>query len=476
LSAMGIPSQRGLAVFASAAAEALLVRACPGVGMVRFGTFDVANGPELDSRNGRTGPSPGDSHLVASLVTLVGEGGGAAGLLHNACFRSALLAARWAALGVVHGMLDTDNIHVGGVAIDVASTGFIGTYYSRDEARGPAAAHGRYCYQQQSAAVLWGLRRLAAALSRGTKQLSEEEASSIVENFPRLYRTAWLREMRRKLGIAEVGDSDQEDADRSLVDRLFHTMEKTFCDFTATFRCLMPPRPEGGKDMIDRLAAFGAPLPSADFRAAELRARARRVRPIEPRERLEELAKNAVKLAANKAQVQKRIAQRMAQHIEADTLEKAAQAADASDPLQQYASDLTAWDLWLAEYGTRCSLPGGVDDSSMAQSNPKFVPRAWAVDAAAVAAENGDFAPAQRLVDLLPHAFDEMTDFGELILADDPRIEERVIQDPPSPSDDTRSKTGSKCSSLSMLSDRSEMDWSFCGSGGSTSAFLHQLQ
>merc|ERR1719221_122791 len=122
-----------------------------------------------------------------------------------------------------------------------------------------------------------------------------------------MYRTAWLREMRRKLGLAEVGGSEQERADASLVDRLFHTMEKTFCDFTATFRCLMPPRPAGGKDMIDRLDACGAPLPSADFRAAELRARARRVRPVESRERLEKLANNAEKLAAKEPHVKRRI-------------------------------------------------------------------------------------------------------------------------------------------------------------------------
>jgi len=410
----GLPEERDNA-------GALLVRACPGVGMVRFGTFDIANGPELDPRNGRAGPSTGDYQMVASLVAFAGGTGGAAGLLLNACRQSALLAARWAALGIVHGMLNTDNMHIEGAMIDVTSAEFMAVYNPLNDASGPAAARGRYCYRQQAAAVHWGLKRLAAALSRGAGQLPEDEASAIVAQFPRMYSIAWLREMRAKLGLAQAteGGVKQARADRALLRHLFKTMEDTFSDFTATFHCLLPPRPLNGQEMLERLAACAAPPPSAAVRAEELHKLAVRIRPVEPMDLLDHLAGSAEQVSAGReasAHIRRRLARRLARHGEADRLEEAAAAAGSLDPSALRAADAEAWTSWLQTYAERCSLleGGGADGAMMARANPKFVPRPWVIDAAAVAAERGDFAPARRLLDLLPHAFDHTSDFAEL--------------------------------------------------------------
>jgi uncharacterized protein YdiU (UPF0061 family) len=303
-------------------------------------------------------------------------------------------------------MLNTDNVHVAGVSIDAAGFSFMPIYDPGYDAGAPSATRSRYSYRNQAPAIYWSLQRLAIALSQGGKQLPVESASSIVERFPYLYRKAWLHAMGKKLGLARGRNKGQKRANGILIERLLSVMELTFSDFTSTFRCLMPCAPKDGKEMLGRLAACGAPLPPPAVRADELKRRASRIRPPEPRELLDRLRDNQ-RLTA-------RVSQRFAQHDEADRLEKIAVDISARSVDDQHVSDALTWNAWLSDYAEHCSIAGEPDHEAMAKANPIFVPRPWIVDAAVIASANGDFSKAQRVLDLLPHAFDKDANFGDL--------------------------------------------------------------
>jgi len=133
------------------------------------------------------------------------------------------------------------------------------------------------------------------------------------------------------------------------------------------------------------------------MRAAEFRVRSARARPAEPRELLEQLAASE--------DVRPRAVQHLVQHDEADRLEQVAADMCGSDDISS--KDAAMWDAWLCLYSAHCSRHGGPDREAMAAANPVFVPRPSLVDDVSVAASSGDFEPAQRLLDMLPHAFNE---------------------------------------------------------------------
>lgn len=417
----------------------LLLRACPGpIGMLRFGTFDLANGPELDPKNSRAGPSPGQAELVESLVLALaaswppsvgavpkpGLPAAAAAakaallLLERATDGSARLAARWAALGFVHGMLNTDNCHVLGVTIDAASGCFMSAMDPDDDASGPSTARGRYALRRQPRALRWGLQKLAAALAQGACMLPLDTAMCAVSKFQMRYRASWLREMRAKLGLSSTASIASHD--RRLIKELLHTMELTFSDFTATFRCLMPAAPVDGFEMLKALEAFSkAPPLTPAARGAVLRARAVRIRPSEPRELLQQLlaAKTEPPVGSKAGTLQRRhlkISKRLAQHDHADALEGRAEAASLASLEMQCEADAALWSTWLTRYAERCAAEPSrqTTGEQMRRANPCFVPRAWVLDAVASAAQHGNLAPAQSLVQLLPHVYDEETDFS----------------------------------------------------------------
>merc|ERR1712232_727797 len=80
----------------------------------------------------------------------------------------------------------------------------------------------------------------------------------------------------------------------------------------------------------------------------------------------------------------------LARHAEADRIEAAADYAAAASAAEHRERDAAAWSKWLLGYAERCALAGGADVGEMVRSNPRFVPRAWVVDAVVAAAEQGD--------------------------------------------------------------------------------------
>jgi uncharacterized protein YdiU (UPF0061 family) len=75
------------------------------------------------------------------------------------------------------------------------------------------------------------------------------------------------------------------------------------------------------------------------------------------------------------------------------------------DPAPAF-GDPSALGDWPARHAARLAAQGGADSAAMARANPLAIPRNHLVEAAIVAGEAGDFAPFQRLVEVVTHPYD----------------------------------------------------------------------
>ena len=156
-------------------------------------------------------------------------------LLQEVIKRQAVLIAKWQLVGFIHGVMNTDNMTLGGETIDYGPCAFLDTY-------DPATVfssidiHGRYAYGNQPNIAAWNLARFAETLlpllhvnQDEAVKLAQDEISGFID----LYRCNWLAGMRAKLGIL-----NEEAEDESLIEGLLSMMQKYGADYTNTFRAL----------------------------------------------------------------------------------------------------------------------------------------------------------------------------------------------------------------------------------------------
>lgn len=156
-------------------------------------------------------------------------------LLEAVLERQVHLITHWMRVGFIHGVMNTDNMSIAGETIDYGPCAFMNRYH-------PATAYSaidvqrRYAYGNQPPIAQWNLARLAGALLpliHDTPEKGIELAQPIINNFPTLYHTAWLKMMRQKLGWA----GEQTD-DADLITALLDWMEGQNADYTNTFLLL----------------------------------------------------------------------------------------------------------------------------------------------------------------------------------------------------------------------------------------------
>lgn len=147
----------------------------------------------------------------------------------------AQLIAQWMGVGFIHGVMNTDNMSVAGETIDYGPYAFMDTfdpstvYSSIDVA-------GRYRYSNQPSIAHWNVAQLAQAL---LPILSDDEETAVsiarhaINEFPDLYRSAWTKKMRQKLGLLKA-----QDGDLALAEALFKILHDDRSDLTNTFRRL----------------------------------------------------------------------------------------------------------------------------------------------------------------------------------------------------------------------------------------------
>ncbi|HEV2761666.1 MAG TPA: YdiU family protein, partial [Pyrinomonadaceae bacterium] len=145
------------------------------------------------------------------------------------------LIARWMLVGFIHGVMNTDNMSVAGETIDYGPCAFMDAY-------DPGAVfsaidrQGRYAYSMQPAIGEWNLSRLAECL---LPLLSDDtdaavaEAEQALDAYRPAFERAYLRGLRRKLGLLTEREGDAE-----LGRDLLQVMGANGADFTLTFRRL----------------------------------------------------------------------------------------------------------------------------------------------------------------------------------------------------------------------------------------------
>ena len=75
----------------------------------------------------------------------------------------ARLVAQWMSLGFIHGVMNTDNAHVGGITIDYGPCAFMDDYHP-DQVFSSIDRHGRYAYGNQPQIAVWNMAQFATAL------------------------------------------------------------------------------------------------------------------------------------------------------------------------------------------------------------------------------------------------------------------------------------------------------------------------
>ncbi|MFC0562323.1 protein adenylyltransferase SelO [Halalkalibacter alkalisediminis] len=163
-------------------------------------------------------------------------------LLQEVIKRQAELIAKWQLIGFIHGVMNTDNMAIGGETIDYGPCAFMDAY---DPATvfSSIDTQGRYAYGNQPYMAGWNLARFAETLVPLLHENQEEGvklAQDEISNFSKLYHSNWLKGMRAKLGIR-----NEEKEDESLIEDLLSMMQKHSADYTNTFRALTFDKLEG---------------------------------------------------------------------------------------------------------------------------------------------------------------------------------------------------------------------------------------
>ena len=146
------------------------------------------------------------------------------------------LIVEWMRVGFIHGVMNTDNSTISGETIDYGPCAFM-DHYDANTVFSSIDTQGRYSFANQPSIIQWNLVRLAECLlpliDKDEKR-SIEIAQNLINTFSSLFKDKWLQMMKKKLGI-----NDQSEDDEELINNLIKWMQQKKPDFTNTFCNLM---------------------------------------------------------------------------------------------------------------------------------------------------------------------------------------------------------------------------------------------
>lgn len=231
--ALGVPTTRALAAVSTGdpvyreamLPGAVLTRVAPS--HIRVGTFQYF-------------AARGDTEALRLLTEMALQrhypgAEGASALLAQAVAAQARLVAQWMSLGFIHGVMNTDNAHVGGITIDYGPCAFMDAHHP-DKVFSSIDQWGRYAWSNQPQIAAWNMAQLASCLLplMGTDQdKAVAEATAMVHRFAPDYEAAWLARFRAKIGLATEASGDA-----ALIETLLGRMATLSADFTRVFRGL----------------------------------------------------------------------------------------------------------------------------------------------------------------------------------------------------------------------------------------------
>ena len=131
-------------------------------------------------------------------------------LIEGVIERQARLVARWAGVGFVHGVMNTDNMALSGETIYYGPCAFLDAY-------DPATVFssidrgGRYAFGNQPSVAHWNLARLAEALVpllHKDQAKAVEMAEAALARFPERFAYFYAGVLRAKLGLCHEDEGD----------------------------------------------------------------------------------------------------------------------------------------------------------------------------------------------------------------------------------------------------------------------------
>jgi len=120
--------------------------------------------------------------------------------------RTAFLMSEWMRVGFVHGVMNTDNMSILGLTIDYGPYSFVDDYDLNFTPNTTDLPGRRYAFGRQPAIGQWNLGCLAGALAPLLPDTKELVA--ILEEYPKVYWSAYYDMMAAKLGLDEVREED----------------------------------------------------------------------------------------------------------------------------------------------------------------------------------------------------------------------------------------------------------------------------
>lgn len=153
-------------------------------------------------------------------------------LLNTVIKKQAELIAKWQLCGFIHGVMNTDNVSISCQTIDYGPCAFMDTYDPKT-VFSSIDTYGRYAYENQPKIGVWNLARFAETLFPLIDE-DDDKAVEIAERslkkFSEIFDATWMKGMRSKLGLY-----DEEENDKSLIDKLLSMMKDKKADYTNTF-------------------------------------------------------------------------------------------------------------------------------------------------------------------------------------------------------------------------------------------------
>lgn len=138
------------------------------------------------------------------------------------------LIARWSGLGFIHGVMNTDNCHVGGITIDYGPCAFLEDF-SFQKVFSSIDQRGRYSFFNQVPIIQWNILRLAECFIPFIGDGLPEELKTILNDIPNKRMEAFAEKM---------GINDFRESDTPIVMSYLTYLEKEKLDFTQSFRKL----------------------------------------------------------------------------------------------------------------------------------------------------------------------------------------------------------------------------------------------
>ena len=162
-----------------------------------------------------------DNPYLALLIEVIGS--------------TAKLIAQWQAVGFMHGVMNTDNMSIHGIAIDYGPFKFM-EIFDAGHIGNHSDHSGRYAYNQQAEIGLFNLRCFAQALvplfdpvPEKSAELATIELHCYQDRFSEHYTA---------LVYAKLGLFIERDGDWALCQSLFESLQANQVDFTRFFRTL----------------------------------------------------------------------------------------------------------------------------------------------------------------------------------------------------------------------------------------------